>query len=89
MWPQFTIAYVLRSTLFFAIAIWALTWPAKYPHMTGWAVVLVPAAIGGGIGALYGKTPHGVFAGFIAEVVLSASLIVLAIIAHLVNLWQS
>jgi len=67
---QFTIANLLRSTAFFAFGWWILIWmwgvlhgSGSYPHMFGWGLFLAPAAIGGAIGALFGKTPHGVFAG--------------------------
>ena len=68
---QFSMARLLRGTAFFAVAWWMLIWlwrvfhgTGSHPHMAGWALLLAPAAMGGAIGALFGKTPHGVFCGF-------------------------
>ena len=72
---QFSIARLMRSTAFFAVGWWMLIWmwglfhgSGSYPHMFWWAFFLVPAFIGGAIGALFGKTPHGVFYGFVVAV---------------------
>jgi hypothetical protein len=60
---QFQTMQLLRCVGFFAFAVWTLTWVRAYPHMLHYVLFFAPAAFGGAIGALFGKTPHGVFAG--------------------------
>ncbi|MGD9720066.1 MAG: hypothetical protein AB7O59_02490 [Pirellulales bacterium] len=80
MKPQFTLARLLRSTAFFAVGVWAVTWFWLYPHMIREALVLIPAAFGGAIGALFGKTPLGAFWGFAATFILLGTGLLLAVL---------
>ena len=53
-----------------AIGVWALTWSFSFSHMPSYTLWVVPAAFGGAIGAMFGKTPHGVAAGLVVYVLL-------------------
>jgi hypothetical protein len=83
---QFHLSWILRSTTFAAIGLWALTWPFSYPHMTLATVWIAPAAFGGSIGALFGHTVHGVFGGLVALVLLIAILFLVAYAADVANI---
>lgn len=79
-------SWLLRSMAFAAVGAWALTWPFSFPHMTTWTLWVVPAAFGGAIGALFGKTPHGVAGGLLACVLLVWILFAVFFAAQLVGI---
>jgi hypothetical protein len=67
---QFTVARLLRSIVFFAVGCWALVWIWQFKqglHSYGATLALVcaPAAIGGAVGALFGKDLIGIFCGLV------------------------
>lgn len=72
----------MRSTAFFAVAVWATIrlWNelggTEDRDLALLMFVLILAAIGGGVGALFGKAPLGVF----SAIAFIYALIVLAII---------
>jgi hypothetical protein len=82
---QYSIAGLLRCVTFLAIALWAVTWIWAYPHMIGIAYYLVPATIGGAVGAILGKTPHGVFVGLAFAAFLPLALLVLIVVLTVVS----
>jgi hypothetical protein len=85
MIPRFTIASLLVSTAFFAAACWMVILPSRNPEALGTAVFYFPAAIGGAIGALYGKTAKGIFCGFVFVVsIVVASVLLIAIMGLVV-----
>jgi hypothetical protein len=78
---QFNTTRLLRSVGFAAISIWSLMLFRPYPHMVGYIVFLAPAAMGGAIGALFGKTPHGVFGGLVFAVIALVALFIFIVLA--------
>jgi hypothetical protein len=85
---QFNISQVLRSVAFFAFGVWTLTWLRLYPHMLGFVLFLAPAAFGGAIGAIFGKTPHGVFGGLVFVVLALFLLLIGVLVVDEFNLVQ-
>jgi hypothetical protein len=89
---RFTIAQLLRSTMFFAIGFWMVTWTWREwhgtlpeHHMLRWVMFLIPTAFGGAIGALLGKTPHGVFWGMVLFYATVLVMVVLLLIAAVIE----
>jgi len=83
---QFKTASLLRSTAFFAAGCWAITWFWRYPDATSVAIYVIPGAFGGSIGALFGRTPRGVFTGLAVPFLLTVTFFLLIALVTLADI---
>jgi hypothetical protein len=78
---QFNTIRLLRSIAFAAIGVRSLTLFPKYPDMVVFICFMAPAAFGGAIGALFGKTSHGAFSGLVVTVIAFAAIFMYVMLA--------